>query len=108
VDVDPRTEVPPGFYAATAPPITPPVAPYFFSNAFYDFYSDMLPYMTPATVLSAPVGTVSFPLTEAVYEPATQSCRTVACHFAQSTPTSPPLRWGDPFKLPQGGCVSCH
>jgi len=106
---DPRTTVPPGYGGAAAPG-TLPVYPYWFNHAFNDFYSDMLPYLTPATALDHYMGTLTFPLTEARWDPATKSCTSVACHYAQAAPGRQVV-WGDQMDRPPAlgsGCNNCH
>jgi predicted CxxxxCH...CXXCH cytochrome family protein len=68
----------------------------------------MLPYRTPATVLTGQYETVSFPLTEASYDPATKGCATMACHYQASALGAPPLQWGGLMFLPEQGCNACH
>jgi len=113
---DPRVEVPDGYeagYTATvANYVMPaPVRPYFIIYAFDHFWT--LPPLTPATVVDytgvAPglAPTLSFPLTEASYDPATKSCSTVACHFKDS----PLTQWGEHWVTAPDrpdGCNTCH
>jgi len=105
---DQRTSVPPG-YGATAAPGLLPVYPYWYNHAFNDFYQYTLPYVTPLTVYTY-YGTLSFPLTEATWDPATKSCATVACHYNQAMPGKR-IVWGAEMDIPAdqgGGCISCH
>lgn len=96
---DPRSTVPAGYQAGKVSPA--PVRPYFVASAFDNLYG--VPPVTAATVVDG--ATISFPLGEARYDPATKSCSTVACHFKDAAAS----QWGEGYATQQpGGCATCH